>query len=578
MAEPEPVPPEYRQTLLPDPFLSVARLLAFPLPSQSQDNYCVDIRAFWSTDPPNIECTLAILEDLPIPPPAVITALGNDLASQRSSIIYAHITDSQSTSFPLWILMYWKEVSNLRIHVRTPWNNAQLHILEKRKLWRSPESRKLCDAAERAMFTLPWTGHTFGLTEKEPTVKLSWYLSQKWLSTTHANQCLDILRGDLSCSANDLDQEIVSPTFFTRLRTLFQTHKRVPYGNNPGCRDLWAIGSDLAIGDRTSIGGIANINGNHWVAVVIDMTQSQILYGDSLGGRNAELLDAISWWIESHTRQTLDHSDLQIAPQNDDYNCLIFASNALRHHYLLVPLLSGTPNDADAEGLVMFKRLCTRDSDLRVMTEQNEEGRILTYRSEPAGRDIFFFPTSILASFPSYEHAATCSILKVLDRSSEDEDDTPMSDATRLTKFPTEIPTNNPSLSTTPTPMHTRPSLKRKHWSSDEPRKSADLRQWFTKVCSEEAKVDRLRMVNEHQQIMESRSEADLAAQARTKRCKTENATVRQQNHRERIKQAEIKTGKRDCHGKLVKMANLVSSSSDRSPTLSLKCPVQIEC
>ncbi|KAF5384182.1 hypothetical protein D9615_003148 [Tricholomella constricta] len=536
----------------------------------SQDKDSVDVRAFWSTDPPNIECTLAILEDLPIPSPAVIMALENDdLARQQLSIIYAHILDSPSARFPLWILMYWKEVSNLRIHVRTPWNDAQLHILEKRKLWRSPESRKLCDAAERAMLTLPWAGHTFGLTEKEPTVKLSWYLSQRWLSTTHANQCLDILRGDLSCSVNDLDQEIVSPTFFTRLRVLFRTRQRVPYGNNPGCRDLWATGSDLAIGDRTSIGGIANVNGDHWVAVIVDMTRLRILYGDSLGGRDAELLDAISWWIKLHTRQTLDHSDLRIAPQKDTYNCLIFASNALGHHYLSLPLLSGTPNDANAKRLVIFKRICARDSDFRITTEQNEEGRMLTYRSEPAGRDMFFYPTSILVPLASYEHATTCSMLEILDRS-EDEDDTPMSDATRLTKFPIEIPTNNPSLSTTPTPMHTRPSLKRKHWSSDEPRKSADLRQWFTKVCSEEAKLDRLRMVNEHRQIMESRSEADLAAQARAKRCKTENATVRQQNHRERIKEAEIETGKRDCHGKLVKMANLVSSSSDWSPTLNV--------
>ncbi|KAF8059061.1 hypothetical protein FPV67DRAFT_1382418, partial [Lyophyllum atratum] len=196
--------------------------------------------------------------------------------------------------------------------------------------------------------TLPWTGHVCGLTENEPTVTLASYLSAKWLSTTHVNQCLDMLRWDLSRSTSDFDCEIVGPTFFARLRALFRTRETSPYGNNPGSRDIWAVGSDLAIGDRRSVGGIANVDNRHWIAVIINISASRILYGDSLGGKNVELLDAISWWIHSHTGTTLEHSSLPIASQADGYNCLIYANDALRHHYLSTPLLSGVQAAADA--------------------------------------------------------------------------------------------------------------------------------------------------------------------------------------------------------------------------------------
>jgi len=44
----ESIPPEYRQTLLPNPLFSVSKLLTFPLPSQSLVKDTVDTRAFYS--------------------------------------------------------------------------------------------------------------------------------------------------------------------------------------------------------------------------------------------------------------------------------------------------------------------------------------------------------------------------------------------------------------------------------------------------------------------------------------------------------------------------------------------------
>jgi len=34
--------------------------------------------------------------------------------------------------------------------------------------------------------------------------------------------------------------------------------------------------------------------------VIVDAKEGSILYGDSLGGWNVEVLDALQWWIEVH--------------------------------------------------------------------------------------------------------------------------------------------------------------------------------------------------------------------------------------------------------------------------------------
>ena len=130
-------------------------------------------------------------------------------------------------------------------------------------------------------------------------------------------------------------------------------------------RNLWAIGCDIAEGIRTKLRWVANMI-RHWVGVIVDVPNSKILYGDSLGGSHAPLKAAIEWWVRFHTQKTYTHENLPITQQLDSYNCPILAVNAVRHHLLpqCSDLLSSQPVAITEERLAIFKHISERDAKM----------------------------------------------------------------------------------------------------------------------------------------------------------------------------------------------------------------------
>jgi hypothetical protein len=304
------------------------------------------------------------LKDLPIPSSIVLGKLvkqPNQL-EQSCSICYSHLPlSSRHSRFPLWILTYWVEVSRLRQHVRQPWASAELYLTVQRKRWKLENIRKLCDAAHTALLNLPWAGNVCGFEEPEPRTKLAAYLSQKWLSTSHIDQQLDLLRMDVERSGQ-LTCEVVRQSFFRKVVELYRDHEDKPYNKETsGARHLWTIGEELASGTRDKLCGVVNIDNSHWVGVVIDAFRSLVLYGDSLGGSDLELKSAISWWIQCHTDRTFKHQHLPITTQVDGYNCSVLAINAIGSDALpwQIELISALSHDELR--IATFNRIANRD-------------------------------------------------------------------------------------------------------------------------------------------------------------------------------------------------------------------------
>jgi len=58
----------------------------------------------------------------------------------------------------------------------------------------------------------------------------------------------------------------------------------------------------LATGVQDTLITIANINKNHWVAIIVDFQASKIWYGDSMAGAiNEDIECNLTWWIYHHT-------------------------------------------------------------------------------------------------------------------------------------------------------------------------------------------------------------------------------------------------------------------------------------
>ena len=188
------------------------------------------------------------------------------------------------------------------------------------------------------------------------------YLSNQWLAMKHINQQLELLRLNLTRSWS-MGFEVMGPHFFQKLHSVYRQCNHVQYSKG-SAQFLWQIGKELENGILNGLAGIANVNNNHWIALVVDMPNRKCHYGDFRQGMDCELTGAIDWWSGIHLKRELEHVKLAITKQKDTYNCGVFALNALAHHILPnpPPLLSETlVHTLDMAWVMLFNCVATQD-------------------------------------------------------------------------------------------------------------------------------------------------------------------------------------------------------------------------
>lgn len=73
----------------------------------------------------------------------------------------------------------------------------------------------------------------------------------------------------------------------------------------------------------------------------MDAANLTVKYGDSFGwDGQAEVVEAVLWWLQSHVPSPFKTETLRITPQTDGFSCGVYAINAVRHAVLAdAPLL-----------------------------------------------------------------------------------------------------------------------------------------------------------------------------------------------------------------------------------------------
>ena len=122
------IPVHYRQLLLPNPECSVSELLQFPLPPQAHSKTRTKSQ-YWSPAMP-AAVDIENLKSLAIPCCTSLKDIREQvyrhhILEQASSIQYPHLSAScYLENFPLWVVMYWIESSQLCQYVKEPWHQA----------------------------------------------------------------------------------------------------------------------------------------------------------------------------------------------------------------------------------------------------------------------------------------------------------------------------------------------------------------------------------------------------------------------------------------------------------------------
>ncbi|PPR03038.1 hypothetical protein CVT26_004573 [Gymnopilus dilepis] len=572
------IPLPFRLELLPSPDLSVSQFLAYRLPNQLQEAL-TSTTSFWSNqevDVPETEL-LSSLRKFPIPSSALSEAL-QDPPTHVKSLLYAHLTPSDSAArrYPLWVARYWYEVTHLQRFAKGPWVKAEAWLTSNRNSYRSPDRRYLCESVQRLLLSVPWAGLVQGFSNAEPRVALATYLSNSWLTTTHIDQQLDLLRRHLFRHESTITCEVVGPRFLQRLNDIRVSSPKDYGPTSNRDRHIWTVGEELRSGLRTRLCGVVNVGNDHWVAVAIDTAQRKIFLGDSLGGDGSSYLqESLRWWMEVHVKGTFVFDTLPITRQMDSFSCGIMAVNAVK--CFAAPTFSLiSANRVSEERLSAF--LAVAEDDVNATATVGDSfippGYCVTSKMQPAGdegvfflRDLVLMPTA--AAIPQLAIQPTApvtpqqptAILPPLSPWSPPPPPLPTSSTLTVPEKP--VPSSSARRS------RSEADLRKRDPGSRETLKQQDLFKWVkTGVSAEEAEASRKRRDAYMDEINAGQASEDQEDQGgRAKRRKTELATLRKQEQRKRERERDIASGRRDANGKLkkAKSLHLVSESASQA-------------
>ena len=247
---------------------------------------------------------------------------------------------------PAWVFEYWVEIGRV-VDIQRQWKVA-LSWVQKCSAW--PSARELCYNLLLGVSSFSWSqsaAYIHDITSLFSDTPGEAYLSSyhidhivAWVGTQHQAQLGPNQPNHHIFATVDLLGAIIR--FYGAVHV-----KKEGY--------LWdslkVIENKIIIGEVDSFGGIRHLP-SHWVSIVINFQQLQILYGDSLGQQMPKHeCRAYERWVSHLINQsskistlgTITLDQLPTRCQNDGTSCGLFALNAITHYYLGHPLLSPDP-------------------------------------------------------------------------------------------------------------------------------------------------------------------------------------------------------------------------------------------
>ena len=247
---------------------------------------------------------------------------------------------------PAWVFDYWVEIGRAA-DIRKQWKVALTWVSGYSTL---PVATGLCYQLLLGFSSLSWS-HSAAYTG-DITPLLSSSPVESYLSSFHIDYVIAQIKAQhgKTYGASITNRHIFATVDNFNAIICF-------YGNLCAKKEgyLWdalmVIENRIIMGEVDSLGGVMHLP-LHWVSVVVNFQQQQILYGDSLGQKIPRREHrALEHWIKhlsgrSTTLPTSDKITLHQLPtgsQDDSTSCGLFSLNAIAHHYLESPLLYPDP-------------------------------------------------------------------------------------------------------------------------------------------------------------------------------------------------------------------------------------------
>jgi hypothetical protein len=350
-----------QKSLLPSPDISITCLLEYvlpicPTPCTGPHRLPPIVSAYLRTAAPtvtNINQIISILHHSPIPTAsdicsirksshkAWLTGVQSIRIPKKESANSAHVVDA----LPLWVVTYWDKVLEAQLSFRG-WNLARVWVKNTRA--EEIEDKRVKDDVLWLFKQLLWQGGLSGFNAPEPIESLRTYLSTDWFLATHQDQMMELLNLEADQHPSlEFNTIFTGVVFFDSIIQGYENWGKEVYLESKGLSATRAIGKELESGIRSMVAGIVHINGNHWVAVVIEFKKRIVYFGDPDSAHiPLNIKNALIWWLSHHSKDTFTFAPLAYTPQQDSYSCRLLSTNAILHHFLPTefPLIPGKKN------------------------------------------------------------------------------------------------------------------------------------------------------------------------------------------------------------------------------------------
>ncbi|KZP08149.1 hypothetical protein FIBSPDRAFT_761876 [Athelia psychrophila] len=261
------------------------------------------------------------------------------------------------------------EVSELRKGPRAAWTEAddclQAHQNSRKEKGRT-ESHRLIEEVYGCLHGIGWHRKTKGFSNQDPISSLARFATQRWLSDANEDQMLDLLRTDIRRDSSNPRILIKGTHVMSKLGKAYGKHD-TSYAEARAFEAVREAGEGLSDGRHEQLATVTHRDG-HWLRVVVDAENDQILYGDSFGEAiDSEMKTVLMWWTQLHTGRTFTVVPLTLTHQIDGYSCGLLAWNGVAHHLypLKYPLIKADTVD-DGRLEVLLKIMSHHQDRVRV--------------------------------------------------------------------------------------------------------------------------------------------------------------------------------------------------------------------
>ncbi|KIM38034.1 hypothetical protein M413DRAFT_76363 [Hebeloma cylindrosporum] len=361
--------------------MSVLDLVNMELPpiSSGEDAYSNIAWTFSFFSPSEPVNDIGMLKKVLVPPKGLIAKLLDKAKQCWLDGAESLTLPGVSEKLPLWSLHFWSDLHLIVHPARISWERALT--------WLQRDELKLFQDQVRATWEalawVSWSGNLPALsTNRTQFVKsaLLGFLSRGWLSDEHVDLMLYLLEAEIKLIHPRRNFHVLTTVLSRRILEVYdetQTGEKV-YDPN-GTTFLHRFGVGLS--KNSELGGIFHVNGNHWVAIAVDITLQDLLYGDPAQlPINTRIVSALRWFLSQHVPSLQDPEELDdgVLPcplQNfsiDSWSCGMYSFNGLAHYFLKqYPLVENTsdPVFGDLARMGMLRKIIERCNKINLPTD-----------------------------------------------------------------------------------------------------------------------------------------------------------------------------------------------------------------